>query len=185
MLTQLFATCPARFSAFKGSMDPERAAEALKTLAAMLPAAVIGIDAGGLVDLWSPGAASIFGWSEEESLGKAPPAAVGAARESRFECASPARTKDGSPLDIEIHTARRPCGGMLLLAEAGGRTKAEARLRELLDAAPDAIIEVDREGRIVLLNRATEKLFGYPREDLLGIPIERLLPEALREKHIA
>jgi PAS domain S-box-containing protein len=36
-----------------------------------------------------------------------------------------------------------------------------------------------------LLNRATEKLFGYPREDLLGTPIERLLPEALRKSHTA
>ena len=68
-------------------------------------------------------------------------------------------------------------------AEAGTRTKAEARLRELLEAAPDAIVEVDREGRIVLLNRATEELFGYPREDLLSAPIERLLPEALRGTH--
>ncbi len=69
------------------------------------------------------------------------------------------------------------------MAEEGARTEAEARLGELLDAAPDAIIEVDREGRIVLLNRATERLFGYPRKDLLGMPVETLLPEALRGRH--
>jgi PAS domain S-box-containing protein len=163
--------------------SPERMAETLDTLAGALPVAIVGLDAQGLVDLWSPGAASLFGWSEEESLGKAPPAAVGSARGSHFERASPARTKAGDPLDIEIRLARRRSGGMLLVAEASARTKAEARLRELLEAAPDAIIEVDREGRIVLLNRATERLFGYQREDLLGTPIERLLPEELRARH--
>jgi PAS domain S-box-containing protein len=52
------------------------------------------------------------------------------------------------------------------------------RFRELLEAAPDAIIEVDREGRIVLLNLVTEKLFGYSREELLGQPVELLVPDA-------
>jgi PAS domain S-box-containing protein len=70
------------------------------------------------------------------------------------------------------------------MSEEGAVTKAGARLRELLDAAPDAIIEVDREGRIVLLNRATEKLFGFPREELLGKPVEVLLPEAARARHV-
>jgi PAS domain S-box-containing protein len=71
------------------------------------------------------------------------------------------------------------------MAEPGARTKAEGRLRDLLEAAPDAILEVDREGRIVLLNRAAEKLFGYPRAELLGGPIDILLPETAREGHAA
>jgi PAS domain S-box-containing protein len=166
-------------------MTPERVTEAFETLAAILPVAIIGIDRDGRVDLWSPGAASIFGLSDEETLGQAPPAFLGTARDGHFERASPVRTKQGWPLDIEFHLAQRPSGGMLLIAEAGGRTKAEARLRELLEAAPDAILEVDREGRIVLLNRVTEKLFGYPREELIGMPVETLLPEAMGERHAA
>jgi PAS domain S-box-containing protein len=66
-------------------------------------------------------------------------------------------------------------------ARAGMRT--ERRFRELLEAAPDAIIEVDREGRMLLLNLATEKLFGYPREELLGQPVEILVPGAVRAGH--
>jgi len=66
-------------------------------------------------------------------------------------------------------------------ARAGMRT--ERRFRELLEAAPDAIIEVDREGRILLLNLATEKLFGYTREELLGHLVEILVPDALRGGH--
>ena len=47
----------------------------------------------------------------------------------------------------------------------------ERRIREILDAAPDAILQVDQQGRIILLNRATEKMFGYDRTDLLGQPV--------------
>ncbi len=62
--------------------------------------------------------------------------------------------------------------------EARSEIQTERRFRELLEAAPDAIIEVDREGRILLLNLVTEKLFGYTREELLGQPVEILVPDA-------
>jgi PAS domain S-box-containing protein len=57
------------------------------------------------------------------------------------------------------------------------------RFRDLLEAAPDAIIEVEQDGTIVLLNAAAEKVFGYPREELLGRLIDCLVPEALRHRH--
>jgi PAS domain S-box-containing protein len=57
------------------------------------------------------------------------------------------------------------------------------RFRELLEAAPDAILEVDRDGRITLVNRAAESVFGYSRDELLGHPVELLLPEDLRAAH--
>jgi PAS domain S-box-containing protein len=67
--------------------------------------------------------------------------------------------------------------------EAQAELRAERRFRDLLEAAPDAIIEVDREGRILLLNLVTEKLFGYTREEMLGQPVEMLVPDALRGGH--
>ncbi len=67
--------------------------------------------------------------------------------------------------------------------EARDGMRTARRFRELLEAAPDAIIEVDREGRILLLNLATEKLFGYKREELLGQPVEILVPRALHANH--
>ncbi len=67
--------------------------------------------------------------------------------------------------------------------ETRAELHAERRFRELLEAAPDAIIEVDREGRILLLNLVTEKMFGYTREELLGQPVEILVPDALRGDH--
>src|SRR5581483_3254384 len=59
------------------------------------------------------------------------------------------------------------------------------RFRDLLEAAPDGILEVERDGTIVLLNAAAERMFGYPREELLGQLIEVLVPESLRPRHQA
>ncbi len=60
----------------------------------------------------------------------------------------------------------------------------ELRARDLLEAAPDAIVVVDRSGRIVLVNSQTEKLFGYARADLIGQAIEMLVPETHRGRHV-
>jgi PAS domain S-box-containing protein len=60
---------------------------------------------------------------------------------------------------------------------------AERRLGELLESAPDAILELDKDGRIVLLNRMAEQLFGYTREEMLGLTVENLVPEASRHAH--
>jgi PAS domain S-box-containing protein len=53
----------------------------------------------------------------------------------------------------------------------------------LLDAAPDAIIAVDRGGRIVLVNAQAEVLFGYDRSDLVGEMLEMLVPDSVRDLH--
>jgi PAS domain S-box-containing protein len=70
------------------------------------------------------------------------------------------------------------------LAQTAREEAREAsRFRELLEAAPDAIVKVDRGGRIVLMNRATESLFGYSRKELVGQPVELLVPDSQRKGH--
>lgn len=58
-----------------------------------------------------------------------------------------------------------------------------ATFRQLLEAAPDAMIIVDREGNIGLVNSQAERLFGYTREELLGKSIETLVPERFHDVH--
>jgi PAS domain S-box-containing protein len=68
---------------------------------------------------------------------------------------------------------------LLLHSEA-----AETRFRGLVESAPDAIVMIKGDGRIALVNRQTEAMFGYARDELLGRPVEILLPERFRAGHV-
>jgi PAS domain S-box-containing protein len=61
--------------------------------------------------------------------------------------------------------------------------RTDDQFRALLEAAPDAMVIVDQRGQIVLVNSQTEKLFGFSREELLGKPIEILIPKRFHGKH--
>ncbi|HUH85649.1 MAG TPA: ATP-binding protein [Stellaceae bacterium] len=74
-------------------------------------------------------------------------------------------------------------GGGLLVIELRRRQRADGKFRELLEAAPDAMVIVDRDGRIALANARAEELFGHKRAELLGQPVEVLLPEHRRDRH--
>jgi len=59
----------------------------------------------------------------------------------------------------------------------------EKRFQQLLEAAPDAILEVDVQGRIVLVNETAEKMFGYSRTELYALNVDDLVPAAMRHGH--
>ena len=60
---------------------------------------------------------------------------------------------------------------------------AEHRFAGPLEAAPDAIVGAHRDGRIALINAQAERLFGYGRDELLGQPVEVLVPNEVRDAH--
>src|SRR2546423_630695 len=95
--------------------------------------------------------------------------------------------KDGREFPVEISLSPLQIEGTLLVMSAirdiTGRQKAEQKFRELLESAPDAIVIMDRNGQILLVNSQTERLFGYSRAELLTQRIEMLLPPRYRDKH--
>jgi PAS domain S-box-containing protein len=62
-------------------------------------------------------------------------------------------------------------------------TRSERRYRTMLEATPDAVVMINQQGQIVLVNTQTERMFGYPREALVGANAATLLPDAYREGH--
>lgn len=62
--------------------------------------------------------------------------------------------------------------------------ESEAYFRVLIESAPDAMVIVDDDGEIAIVNGQTEKMFGYGRDELIGRKIEMLLPERIRKAHV-
>jgi len=73
----------------------------------------------------------------------------------------------------------------LTLVDITDRKAAQERFVQLMESAPDAMIVVDHQGTLVLVNSQVEKVFGYAREELLGEKIEILVPEDIKQVHVA
>jgi PAS domain S-box-containing protein len=68
-------------------------------------------------------------------------------------------------------------------AHARADVLAERRFRELIEHAPDAILQIDTTGKIIVANNTAVSMFGYTQEELLGSSVDRLVPEASRAAH--
>ena len=97
------------------------------------------------------------------------------------------RRKDGSefPVEISLSPLTTETGTLVIsiIRDTTARKKVEARFRGFLEAAPDAIVVVNREGKIVIVNTQAERLFKHTRDNLLGMPVETLVPERFRGRH--
>lgn len=97
------------------------------------------------------------------------------------------RRKDGTEFSVDISlTPLNTSQGLLVAAavrDATERKEAEARFESLLEAAPDAIVVVDDQGIITLANHRATGVFGYTREELVGRPVEMLVPQPNRDRH--
>ncbi len=89
------------------------------------------------------------------------------------------------PVEISLSPLVTEEGVMVMSAvrDITDRKKAEQKFRALLESAPDAMVIVGQDGRIILVNSQTQRLFGYQREELLGKSVEILVPQRFRDKH--
>jgi protein-histidine pros-kinase len=97
------------------------------------------------------------------------------------------RRKDGTEFSVDISlTPLDTSQGLLVAAavrDATERKAAEARFESLLEAAPDAIVVVDEAGIMTVANHRATDLFGYAPEELIGQPVEMLVPTQNRKRH--
>lgn len=99
------------------------------------------------------------------------------------------RRKDGGTLDVSVNvSAARDEQGRVrsirtIWRDIGEQKRLEARFRASFESAPTAMVMIEASGRIVLVNAETERLFGYRREELLGQPVEVLVPERFLGAH--
>ncbi len=172
--------------------------ERFRLLVERLPVATLLCDAGGRIEMANQRAA--------ELLDCAPPALIGE-RVRRFlpmiDQLGDLVDETDTPMMANDYEARRDSGDVIpvtlslsVLAVAGGanyllnlidlraRKGAEERFRLVVEASPNAIVLVDSRGQIVMVNRQAEQMFGYERQELLGQPVEKLLPQDQREGHV-
>ncbi|MEV0896076.1 PAS domain S-box protein [Actinoplanes sp. NPDC049802] len=106
-------------------------------------------------------------------------------RASTHTIATRMRRKDGSVLPGETTISwLDDLGGLVMIAATRDLTalrRAESKLHGVLEAVPEAVTGISPDGRIVLVNQATERLLGHPREWLLGRPYAELLPDDARD----
>ena len=95
--------------------------------------------------------------------------------------------RDGTEIPIEIgFNPIQTAKGTFVLAsvvDITARRRAETRFRVAVEASPHGMLMIDPSGNIVLVNREIERLFEYNREELLGQPVEILVPTDVREHH--
>ena len=174
----------------------------LAELLELTSVAVMLWDLDGGIVLWNAGSTQMYGWTREEALGRKPhdllntqfPTPLPEVERALFDTGQWAGelrhlTRDGrrmvstSQWSLRRDAAGRPNAVLECNVDTTAAAAADAKFRGLLEAAPDAIVGVAPDGRIALVNAQAERLFGYGREDLIGEPVELLVPEAARAVH--
>ncbi len=167
--------------------------------------AAIVTDSDGRIVFVNRGAEVLFGYAADEIVGEPVEMLMPqdlreqhAEYRQRYQSAPRARPllsgldlyglrKDGSHFRAEIALTPVETNAGLLVAstirEMNAGDESEAYFRTMLETAPDAMIIVDERGRIAIVNRQAEDMFGYSRAELLGHEVEMLLPEGAREHH--
>jgi PAS domain S-box-containing protein len=164
--------------------------------------AFLTVNLDGEITSWNPGAAQLFGYTEEDAIGRHISIIVPEDRRYEIEAIAEKIYRDEPILNLEtvrtdkngrridvILTASpvRDADGAVIgtsgiISDATEQKQAEQNFRLAVEACPSGMVVTDQETVIVLVNSELERIFGYRRDELIGQPIEILLPESEREK---
>jgi PAS domain S-box-containing protein len=191
----------------ENDISGQKSDERVRQVVESAPCAMVMIAASGLIEMVNTQTERVFGYSRGELLGRPVEMLV----PERFRRDHPTlRTsffaapvsrpmgagrdlyglrKDGSefPVEIGLNPIETDDGSMVLSAivDISARKQLEERFRRVVESAPNAMVMIDRNGLIVMVNTQTERVFGYSRGELLGRPVEMLVPERYRRDHPA
>lgn len=169
---------------------------------------IVGTDLEGKIFLWNEGARRTYGYEPEELVGKAngetlyTPDDVASGRPRRildsaleygqWEGKLSRLRKNGERFTARVivtprrDLSNRPIGFLSISKDISEELRLNSEVaatQSILESAPDAMVVVNSDGEIVLVNAQTEKLFGYTRQELLGKSVELLVPNRFRDKH--
>lgn len=180
--------------------EPSRLSALHAGIVDAVPDAVVLVDDEGRIVMTNPHVTETFGWTGEELAGQPvevlmPPRFRGHHPRLRGGYAGMRLNllelrgfrKDGTEFPIEISLAtiheadqRWVCA---TIRDITVRKRSEERFRQLVDAAPDPMVITDRDGTIVIANQQAQAVFGYAVDELLGHPIEVLVPARFHAEH--
>jgi PAS domain S-box-containing protein len=183
----------------------KRLEERFRQVVESAPNAMVMINQRGAIEMVNAQAERVFGFAREEMLGQSVEMLV----PERFRGNHPhlrdsffhrpesrpmgagrdlyGLRKDGSefPIEIGLNPIVTDEGTMVLSAivDISSRKRLEQRFRQVVESAPNAMVMISQAGTIEMVNAQTERVFGFTRDELLGQPIELLVPQRFRGHH--
>jgi two-component system, LuxR family, sensor kinase FixL len=163
------------------------------------PDAMVILDSDGLVLDVNERLESLFGYPRDLLLGQSAELLVVGLWRAAHVPPDPTRPnggpiadlyglrRDGTQFPAEISVSQMLCSGESLtiaaIRDGTARKKVDDKFRRLLEAAPDAMVIIDQTGHIQLVNAQVEALFGYSKQELMGKPVEVLIPQRYHSTH--